>query len=277
MSRRGRSGPAISLFSFQDIITSVTAIVTVIALLLALDLVQRKQSETKDTSRQIAIELAERIAAADAELAQLNTTVEFTDNLVQEIAETSPVELSAEIAHRESAISALKEQELRLEKQAQQWLARIKEKEVEQFELDPLRKKTEDALQEAAELEQQQAAVDAENRTVFSLPRGFQKEGWIAVIDQQLITVAPLGRPAKPVVLTATGLPLLGNSAAEELVEWLDRQQLRSAYFLLLVRPDASLNFHEVQELFSKKRLSYGFDLIGQDDAIMHPERGAAP
>ena len=34
MSRRGRSGPTISLFSFQDIITSVTAIVTVITLLL---------------------------------------------------------------------------------------------------------------------------------------------------------------------------------------------------------------------------------------------------
>ena len=55
MSRRGRSGPAISLFSFQDIITSVTAIVTVIALLLALDLVQRKQSQSSDSSAAMAV------------------------------------------------------------------------------------------------------------------------------------------------------------------------------------------------------------------------------
>jgi len=58
MSRRGRSGPTISLFSFQDIITSVTAIVTVITLLLALDLVQRKQSKAGDSSGNLAVEQA---------------------------------------------------------------------------------------------------------------------------------------------------------------------------------------------------------------------------
>ncbi|MBC7817117.1 MAG: hypothetical protein IAG10_09545 [Planctomycetaceae bacterium] len=39
----------ISLFAFQDIITSVTAIVIVVALFLALDLVQRKQGQASES------------------------------------------------------------------------------------------------------------------------------------------------------------------------------------------------------------------------------------
>ena len=49
------------------------------------------------------------------------------------------------------------------------------------------------------------------------------------------------------------------------------------AYFLLLVRPDAARAFDDVQELLTDKSISHGFDLIGADQSILHPERGAAP
>lgn len=277
MSRRGRSGPAISLFSFQDIITSVTAIVTVITLLLALDLVQRKQSNASDSSSQLAKDLESRLTEAEEEFTQLSAAVNLTDDLVQDVAATSPAELREEIARRESAIVELKTEQIRLEQQAEQWRARLKAEQVKQFELEPVRQKTEDAVREATDLERQHASERDENRTVFSLPRGFQKEGWIAVVDQRQITVAPIGRPEVPIVFNASGLLLIGNSAAEEFMMWVDLQKLRSAYFLLLVRPDADSDFDEVEKLLSGKDVSHGFDLIGQDETIMHPERGAAP
>lgn len=68
MSRRGRSGPAISLFAFQDIITSVTAIVIVVVLFLALDLVQRKESARADSPVGVAADLTDRIAELKREL-----------------------------------------------------------------------------------------------------------------------------------------------------------------------------------------------------------------
>lgn len=277
MSRRGRSGPTISLFSFQDIITSVTAIVTVIALLLALDLVQRKQSQAGDSSGHLAVELTARLAAAEAELAELKAAAGTTDDLVREVAATSPAELRNEIAQRESAIAELERERTRLERQRGKWQTREKEEQTEQFDLEPLRQQQASALAEAAELDRQRTSEQAENRTVFSLPRGFQKEGWIVVIDATQIAVAPLGRPAKPVVVRASGLPLIGTSAAAAFVAWIEREQLRSAYFLLLVRPEAARAFDDVQELLTDKSISHGFDLIGSDQSILHPERGAAP
>ena len=277
MSRRGRSGPVISLFSFQDIITSVTAIVTVITLLLALDLVQRKQSQAGDSSGNLAVELTARLAAAEAELAELNAAAGTTDDLVREVAATSPAELRNEIAQRESTIAELERERARLERQRGQWQTREKEAQTEQFDLEPLRQQQANALAEAAELDRQRTSEQVENRTVFSLPRGFQKEGWIVVIDATQIAIAPLGRPAKPVVVRASGLPLIGTSAAAGFVAWIEREQLRSAYFLLLVRPDAARAFDDVQELLTDKSISHGFDLIGADQSILHPERGAAP
>ena len=277
MSRRGRSGPTISLFSFQDIITSVTAIVTVITLLLALDLVQRKQSKAGDSSGNLAVELVARLAAAEVELAELNAVAGTTDDLVREVAATSPAELRNEIAERQSAIVELERERTRLERQRGQWKTREKQAQTEQFDLEPLRQQQANALAEAAELVRQRTSEQVENRTVFSLPRGFQKEGWVVVIDATQIAIAPLGRPAQPVVVRASGLPLIGTSAAAAFVAWIEREQLRSAYFLLLVRPDASRAFADTQELLTAKSISHGFDLIGSDQVILHPERGAAP
>ena len=86
MSRRGRSGPVISLIAFQDIITCVTAIVISVALFLALDLVQRKQGQASESPAVLADELIARVAEVEAELAKLREELNRADDLVQQVA-----------------------------------------------------------------------------------------------------------------------------------------------------------------------------------------------
>jgi len=277
MSRRGRSGPTISLFSFQDIITSVTAIVTVITLLLALDLVQRKQSQSSNSSASLAVDLVKCLERAESELARLRTVAATTDELVRAVAATSPAELRNEIAQRESAITELERERERLEQQNKHWRSREKEELSEQFDLEPLRDEQVKSERTASDIERQAAEERAENRTVFSLPRGMQKEGWLAVIDPRQISVAPLGRPSRPLHFAASGLPLLGSSATDNLEKWINEQRMESAYFLLLVRPDGASTFDDVQQMMERKSLSHGFDLVDADQTILHPDRGAAP
>ena len=277
MSRRGRSGPTISLFSFQDIITSVTAIVTVIALLLALDLVQRKQAQSSDSSVAMAVVLLDRLEREEAELARLLATAENSDELVREVAATSPAELRNEIADRNSAIADLERERTRLEKQRQQWQTQEKERLADQFDLEPLKADLAKTIEEIEALEQQRANERAENRTIFTLPRGMQKEGWLAVIDSKQIAVAPIGRAAKPTIFVATGITLFGSSAAEKFGKWVAEQNLSSAYFLLLIRPGGATGFDQLRDILEKKQVSHGFDLINADQTILHPERGAAP
>lgn len=277
MSRRGRSGPAISLFSFQDIITSVTAIVTVIALLLALDLVQRKQSQASDSASAMAVVLKERLEQIEAELAQLRNAADSTNELVRAAAATSPAELRNEIAQRELAIEELLREQKRLEEQGLKWQSQETEKLAEQFDLEPLKDEQARTSRAADLLEAQIAEEAAEKRPIFSLPKGSQQQGWLAVIDSQQIEVAPLGRAARPEKFVATGIAFLGSSAAANFEKWIKDQQLGSAYFLLLIRPGGDEVFQSVQSILLQQSISHGFDLISADQAMLHPERGAAP
>ena len=276
MSRRGRSGPVISLFAFQDIITSVTAIVIVVALFLALDLVQRKQGQASESPAVMAEELVARIADVEAELAKLRKELDRADDLVQQVASTSPAELKAEIVRRERALADLRREQQRQEERRTRLVAQEQAAAAEKFDLNPLRQRMEQTVRDTRELQGQLDQEKQENRVLFTLPRGSNKDGWVAVVESDRITVAPLGRAAKPQVFVSTGT-FLKKSAAEALADWIDRDRLRSAYFLVLIRPNGSRTFSDLEDMLRGKSVSFGFDLIDGERTVLHPERGAAP
>jgi len=246
-------------------------------LLLALDLVQRKQSQASSSPAQLADELAKRLEIAEAEAAQLQAAVSTVDELVQNAAAVSPTELRDELAARAAEITRMTLEQTQLAVLTEKLIVELKQAQLEAFELDPLRAEMEKNEREANDLERQRATEQSDQRTVFSLPRGFQKEGWLAVVEAKTIIVAPLGRPTPPISLTASTVPLLGNSAGEELLAWIEREQSHSIYLLLVVRPGGERTLDEAIQLLSERNISFGYDLIGADEEIMHPERGAAP
>ncbi len=276
MSRRGRSGPVISLFAFQDIITSVTAIVIVVTLFLALDLVQRKQGQASESPAVLADELVAQIAKVEAELTRLRKELDNADELVKQVASTSPAELKAEIVRHERALEDLRRELQRQQEKQTRLVAQEQAAAAEKFDLDPLRQRIEQTVRETREMQGQLDQEKQEDRVLFTLPRGFNKEGWIAVVESGRITVAPLGRAAKPQVFVSTGT-FLKKSAADALIDWIDRDRLRSAYFLVLIRPAGSRTFSDLEEAFHGKSISFGFDLIDAERTVLHPERGAAP
>lgn len=277
MSRRGRTGPVISLFAFQDIITSVTAIVMVITLLLAVDLIQRRKSQAADSSGQIAAEIAERVQKVESELAALKDRTTETSELVREIAATSPAELRNEITQREAMITELSSEKERIQRRLLKVTELEKTTAVKLFDLHPVEEEKQKLERSYADLERQVQQERQENRVLFTLPRGFQKEGWIAVIEANRIITAPIGREAKPIEFRTSGISLFGRSSTKEFTNWIEQQGLRSAYFLLLVRPGAATSFDETDDALTNLAVSHGFDLISRDIILFHPERGAAP
>jgi hypothetical protein len=154
---------------------------------------------------------------------------------------------------------------------------KVNEELAEQFDIEPLKTELAEIEQKTVDLERQRTEEVGENRPIFSLPRGFDKQGWIVEIDQGLIQVAPMGRSAVPTEFVHTGLPVVGSSPTNNFEKWIDSQRLLPAYFLLLVRPEAPTEFHKVQQMLEKKQISHGFDLVDGDQTVLHPERGAAP
>lgn len=276
MSRRGRSGPVISLFAFQDIITSVTAIVIVVTLFLALDLVQRRQEQFSETPTELANEVKDRIANGIKELTKLRDELEHTDELVKQVANTSPAELRSEIARRERAIDNLRDDLKRQEDRRKRLILAEEAAAAERFDLAPIRQQIEQTERETRELRGQLEKETQENRVLFTLPQGFQRDGWVVVVESEQIAVAPMGRNANPKVFVSTGT-VFKSSAAEEMMSWIDRSKLQAAYFFLLVRPSGSGTFSNLENSLKRKSIAFGFDLIDSHRVVLHPERGAAP
>lgn len=275
MSRRGRSAPTISLFAFQDIITSVTAIVIVIALFLALDLVQRKQSAHAESSAGVAEDLAARISEIEAEVAQLRVETTRTDATVKEVAKFSPAELQAEVSQLQRAIQNLESERGKLDERQKTWKSREQAVLVQKFDLQPKQAQLEVIEGETQSLQQQIEDTRRDNRQVFALPRGFDKAGWIAVIESNAISLAPLGRAAKPIHFRQAGLKLLNGTPVDALMKWIQTGGHQSAYFLLLVRPGGATQFDDLDIRLTDESISHGFDVIDAKQQILHPVRGA--
>lgn len=276
MSRRGRSGPAISLFAFQDIITSVTAIVIVIVLFLALDLIQRKQSAHAGTASGVGEDLTARIAELQAELTRLQAETTRTDATVREVAQFSPAELQAEVTTAERSIQSLQSRHKQLLEHHGLWQSKEKAALAQKFDLRPQQLQLEITRQAHRDVQQQIEEGRNDRRPIYGLPRGITTGGWVAVIEEDVVTVAPLGRRAKPREFRQGALPIITGTAADAFVKWAKQEEQR-AYFLLLIRPGGAAQFDEIASEFIDLSMSYGFDLIDAQQEILHPEKGAAP
>ena len=277
MSRRGRSGPSISLFAFQDIITSVTAIVIVVVLFLALDLVQRKEAAHADTTAGVVEDLTARIEELKSELAQLQDQTARTDSTVRDSAKFSPAELQADVKNAEQAILDLQSRQKQLAERNKLWQSREKAALAQKFDLRPQQLQLEQTDKANRDLEQQIEAGRNDKRPIYGLPRGVTNGGWVAVIEKDVVTVAPLGRQARPQRFQQAALSLFADTSAGEFVKWVKQENHQNAYFLRLIRPGGATQFDEVDSQFAKSEISFGFDLIDAHQEILHPEKGAAP
>lgn len=277
MSRRGRSGPAISLFAFQDIITSVTAIVIVVVLFLALDLVQRKEVARADSPVGVAADLTDRIAELKRELERLQAETTRTDATVRELAQFSPAELQAEVTAAERSLQDLQSRGKELTARHEVWESRQKAALAARFDLRPQQLQLERTRQAIQDLQREIEEGRTDKRPIYGLPRGITAGGWVAVIEAETIFVAPLGKRARPLQFEQGAFPLVTGTAAGAFLRWVSDEKQERAYFLLLVRPGGAGQFYEIESKFNDTSILYGFDVIDAQQVILHPEKGAAP
>ena len=119
MSRRGRSKDvAISLFSFQDIITSVTAIMILLVLILALELVTRVATKGMAAEdRRVAQQLKRSVAEMEKRLDRLRKEASAAQAAASDAAGFSAKETAEKQAKAARAAKELQDEIRRLEVQ----------------------------------------------------------------------------------------------------------------------------------------------------------------
>lgn len=126
MSQRGRAGAAFSLFSFQDIITSVTGIMILVTLILALELIQRKEASPTEKTEEIIEDL-------DSTVAEMQKRIEVVQRERKKIKPELPhldrIAIQRDLADVEEANKRLDDQVKELEGQKREAEQRLQEAE----------------------------------------------------------------------------------------------------------------------------------------------------
>jgi hypothetical protein len=277
-----RSGqPAFSLFSFQDIVTSVTAIMILIVLILSLELITRKTVADAATPSAS----ARSVAAAVAELEALAATLTASE----------PAEADAQVILVPQTVTAGELHTLRdqvdrhrdrldtLQRVAAIARATANEAKVgldaerarvggtERDELTAARI-TDDARTIAAANAAEDMRLDKKRQElegqplpgqqlVFRRPRGADKTSWLLEIAEGRICALQLG----------TGRPrslAQGTGDDSELGRWIDGLDPAANYILILVRPSGIGCAQTASRMIAAAHLPFGIDFIGEDHPV---------
>jgi hypothetical protein len=269
MKRRRTQTEAFSLFSFQDIITSVTGVIILVTLLLAVELIKRPPIQAAGSQDNVNEELQSQITALEREREVLNEIVQADAEFLREWASLSLSDLEqtrSEMVNRvdetESSVTAINENLNEL----------IARRAAVESELN--RTETESLAQikaKNAALSRELEIIKSSNQVVYNQSRGAQKAAWLVDLEADRIRVLKPGDAGATVDFSE-------SSEAERVrncVEGATTRDPQKVYFVLLVRPESIGAYQAVYEKANELKYDLGFDLLASDTevSVVFPSR----
>ena len=262
--RHRKQTEAFSLFSFQDIITSVTGILILLTLFLALQLVQAKTNGTGLNDAVSDEDLKRSVQQVDAQIEQLHKTLDSGHTFLNEFAGLSPTSLVQE----ESRLKQTLEQ-LRTEiPQLQSDVAAI---ESERHKL-PSTSDTSSAESnlsvahhEVEALQRELESLRAANRIVYNVAPDVKKTAWLVDLSGESIRVTKPGVKESSLKFEDEQ----DTSRIEHFLAWASAREPDSDYFVLLVRPRTLATYRIIYERLNGIGFAIGVDLLERDATLI--------
>lgn len=262
MSSRKKNANPFTLFSFQDIITSVMGIILLSALLLAVELTRRTIS-SPSAAVHVAVDAIEAsLQTAQDDTAELQKQFDALTEDAQRVAETTIPELPQREAVASEQVRRLQAE---LASLIQAVSSRRKERDRVQAQLFDRRddvKQLEELEQENAQSEAELTALTASKRMLFNAAPGTAKTPWVIDYSETKLLVGPLPKPE-----TASTSPLEFSSASK-LLDYCDSLSPTNDYFLLMIRPSGAHSYDAVVDKLRSRGFDLGFDLLGEDQEV---------
>lgn len=256
--RRRRAASPFSLFSFQDIITSVTGIIVLITLLLSLELVARTAA-SKSTARpaSISAENSERLKDLAAQIDNLSVALRRRAELLEIVARldaSDPASAKEAIERQIKDLAAMLEQ-----LEGQERTLSSNQRQDHESELAELLAHIEDLRRENSELEDAVQHRQSTRIVKYNPNASSSKSPWLVDLERDAIRVGRLDDSA-----SAASFPYKGT----EFTTWASRQDKATDYFVLLVRSSAIDDFVRIQEELQSRGFDIGFDLLADDEVV---------
>ncbi len=253
--RRGR-GPTISLFSFQDIITSVMGILIFVALILALRLVQTTATITEELAAKPDLEEIRRLEERIAELK------EQYRHAVEEVERYSSISLAdVETLRREVATQTqqLREIEERVEQEARHANEHTRTRSAE---ILAMKRRVEELNQKLASLNADLKRIGAMKELTFTVT-GFESSNrYVLDLRKDVWQVSRLSPTGE-----ATPIGSWTGSVKErerQALSWCYRRS-GNDYVLVLIRPSMIEGGEKIIEYLRRANIPRGFEPLGED------------
>ena len=269
MKRNRSNQTPLSLFSFQDIITSVTGVVMLLTLLLALELTTRTVASTSSTaSYAVAEKVRESIAAAEQQLAERRAKLAALNSQEADIGEFTQRSADAEVSAVLEEISILQEKIAALRKQIEGVgdSASAKQNEFANRTAD---------VEQLERLKEKKLAVEEELTELKNSQRVFytdaDQSGRQVVLVELFaddILVAEAGQDQPPHRFS-------GENRKRSFLDWATDHSSSRIRFVLIVHPGTTELFQDLRGDLRDKGYSTGFDLLPSEKVAIDIEHGA--
>ena len=266
MPGRTRKSSAFSLFAFQDIITSVTGIMILVTLTLALELLQRKEGSPSQRTAEVVPQLRAAALANEDEIRRLDQRLRQGLAALEQLAPIDDDQVRRQLADLQRLNEELDKEVKQLAQQGESSLQRKTEIEAEKRRRASDSQTLQQLLAEVEAKRQQIEKLRKTNRTIFNPTPGQAKSPWLVEVDGEGFTVAPWGKAAPP--------QRFRNSS--QLKSFAAGRNRDAEYFVLLVKPDGVEDFGRALHALREAGFDVGFDLLTASQTAIDPETGAA-
>lgn len=272
MARRRRNRSAFSLFSFQDVITSVSGIMILVALLLAVQLVARAPGSTEPSPQADVEQLEQLIASSQEEAERLRAQIALGGEAVAELAgvtrqqlQRESIEMARRMTELDGELIELADVEQRAAKAATEARAGEFDRREEMKHLDSLR---ESIAKEQAELEK----LRSSGRRIYNPTSRVGQSTWLVQIDGEQIMAAKVGAAQPPLIFQQS--TAAGRQRAFQ--DWSTELGPSSTFFFIYINPGGAEDFDLLKDWLQTAKFSFGFDLLGREETAIDPQTGAA-
>ena len=254
MSRRARRRAELPMtfFSFQDIITAVTGILLLVTLMMALDLVTRKEishSAAVTPEDQSNVDLA--LVQSRTEVASAADRLRTLQSALSKRRTGADPLLSLAVVEQEMA--ALQRERESIEREVAASEATLDAAKMDQS------RATEELNAVVTDLENVQAeSQNADKNTLVLLPGNSSKNALLIECSEDRLQVAEVQTDGELRILQAFD----GVGAMDDFSRWGARRDRNSEYFVVLVRPDGAARAMSVVDGIREMGFDVGWDAI---------------
>jgi hypothetical protein len=267
MGRRGQRKVPISLFSFQDIITSVMGVIIMITLFLAVELVNRKENSPPIMTSKITNDIDDTVASSEAEINTLKAELEDYRKKMGQLSKINIGEIDAQLREMKKFTAELGTEEAKTEQAKHEaGIRKAAAEEAEEKSKDES-KNIGTLLEEIAAMEAKLDKMKKSNQRFFIPAGGASKTPWLVEIRNQHIYAAQAGKRAPP----------QDFQSVDQLRQFAAQHDHNSEYFVIFVDQSSVDTFRQLRRILQQLQFDVGYDLLAENQTVINPQTGAMP